>query len=178
MAEHRANYFELEEDEAEVDIGGSFGPVYDESSSSECFSEVVKSYVGLPRSTGTYDRRGGADRDAAATSATSCLCASTERSQTSASLVPFPSITLLKSHPQKFILHFHQSILNNNIAEINAAYESGWNKLTEKYFAKTEWPDSELIAPLVDDDQIFLTLYRELYYRCGTLFLLPSESEN
>lgn len=27
--EHRANYFELEEDEADVDIG-SFGPVYDE----------------------------------------------------------------------------------------------------------------------------------------------------
>lgn len=28
--EHRANYFELEEDEGDVDIG-SFGPVYDES---------------------------------------------------------------------------------------------------------------------------------------------------
>jgi hypothetical protein len=27
--EHRANYFELEEDEADVDIG-SFGPVYDD----------------------------------------------------------------------------------------------------------------------------------------------------
>lgn len=32
MAEHRANYFELEEDEADVDIN-SFGPVYDESES-------------------------------------------------------------------------------------------------------------------------------------------------
>lgn len=51
------------------------------------------------------------------------------------------------------------------MAEINAAYEGGWNKLTEKYFAKTEWPDAELVAPLVDEDQLFLTLYRELYYR-------------
>ena len=68
--------------------------------------------------------------------------------------------------PKKFILHFHRSILDSNIAEINAAYEGGWNKLTEKYFAKTEWPDAELIAPLVNDDQVFLTLYRELYFRC------------
>ncbi|KAF9519386.1 hypothetical protein BS47DRAFT_1288400 [Hydnum rufescens UP504] len=66
---------------------------------------------------------------------------------------------------KRFILHFYQSILDNNVPEINAAYESGWNKLTEKYYAKTEWPDAELIAPLVNDDQVFLTLYRELYYR-------------
>jgi len=37
--------------------------------------------------------------------------------------------------------------------------------LTEKYYAKTEWPEAEVIAPLVNDDQIFLILYRELYYR-------------
>jgi len=45
------------------------------------------------------------------------------------------------------------------------AYESGWNKLTEKYYGKSEWPEAEIIAPLVHDDQIFLILYRELYYR-------------
>lgn len=33
QAEHRPNYFELEEDEADVDIG-SFGPVYDDSEQS------------------------------------------------------------------------------------------------------------------------------------------------
>ncbi|KAF8331311.1 eukaryotic translation initiation factor 3 subunit 6 [Cantharellus anzutake] len=66
---------------------------------------------------------------------------------------------------KRFILHFHQSILDGNVSEISAAYESGWNKLTEKYYAKSEWPDAELFAPLVNDDQVFLTLYRELYYR-------------
>ncbi|GAA5848368.1 hypothetical protein JCM8547_004493 [Rhodosporidiobolus lusitaniae] len=52
-----------------------------------------------------------------------------------------------------------------NLAEIQSAYESGWNRLTDKFFAKTEWPEAEVIAPLVNHDEIFLTLYRELYYR-------------
>ncbi|EIM83993.1 uncharacterized protein STEHIDRAFT_62056 [Stereum hirsutum FP-91666 SS1] len=66
---------------------------------------------------------------------------------------------------KRFIVHFHQAVLDNNLAEITVAYESGWNRLTEKYYAKTEWPEAEVIAPLVNDDQLFLILYRELYYR-------------
>ncbi|KAI0659160.1 RNA polymerase I-associated factor PAF67-domain-containing protein [Cubamyces menziesii] len=66
---------------------------------------------------------------------------------------------------KRFIAHFHQAVLDNNLAEITIAYESGWNRLTEKYYSKTEWPEAEVIAPLVNDDQIFLILYRELYYR-------------
>ncbi|PFH51645.1 hypothetical protein AMATHDRAFT_142043 [Amanita thiersii Skay4041] len=64
-----------------------------------------------------------------------------------------------------FIVHFHQAVLENNLAEITVAYESGWNKYTEKFYARTEWPEAEIIAPLVNDDPIFLILYRELYYR-------------
>ncbi|GJN88619.1 hypothetical protein Rhopal_001585-T1 [Rhodotorula paludigena] len=52
-----------------------------------------------------------------------------------------------------------------NLAEIQSAYDAGWNRLTEKYYAKTEWPDAEVIAPLVNHDELFLTLYRELFYR-------------
>ncbi|KAJ8487778.1 hypothetical protein ONZ51_g3975 [Trametes cubensis] len=66
---------------------------------------------------------------------------------------------------KRFIAHFHQAVLDNNLVEITVAYESGWNRLTEKYYSKTEWPEAEVIAPLVNDDQIFLILYRELYYR-------------
>ncbi|TDL20576.1 hypothetical protein BD410DRAFT_750769 [Rickenella mellea] len=66
---------------------------------------------------------------------------------------------------KRFIVHFHQAVLENNLEQITVAYESGWNRLTEKYYAKTEWPEAEIIAPLVNDDQIFLILYRELYYR-------------
>ncbi|EDQ99844.1 uncharacterized protein LACBIDRAFT_334691 [Laccaria bicolor S238N-H82] len=64
-----------------------------------------------------------------------------------------------------FIVHFHQAVLENNLAEITVAYESGWNKYTEQFYSRTEWPEAELIAPLVNDDPIFLILYRELYYR-------------
>ncbi|KAL5532341.1 hypothetical protein ACEPAF_5911 [Sanghuangporus sanghuang] len=66
---------------------------------------------------------------------------------------------------KRFIVHFHQAVVNNNLEQISIAYESGWNKLTEKHYAKTEWPEAEVIAPLVNDDPIFLILYRELYYR-------------
>ncbi|GAA5989282.1 hypothetical protein JCM10908_001239 [Rhodotorula pacifica] len=54
---------------------------------------------------------------------------------------------------------------NPNLAEIHSAYEQGWNRLTDKFFPKQEWPDAEVIAPLVNHDEVFLTLYRELYYR-------------
>ncbi|KAJ6567720.1 eukaryotic translation initiation factor 3 subunit 6 [Mycena vulgaris] len=64
-----------------------------------------------------------------------------------------------------FIVHFHQAVLENNLPEITVAYESGWNKYTEKFYARSEWPEAEVIAPLVNDDPIFLILYRELYYR-------------
>ncbi|QRW21020.1 eukaryotic translation initiation factor 3 subunit L [Rhizoctonia solani] len=55
--------------------------------------------------------------------------------------------------------------MDNNLPEITNAYDQGWNRLTEKYYSKSEWPEAELIAPLVNDDPIFLILYRELYYR-------------
>lgn len=66
---------------------------------------------------------------------------------------------------RKYIVLFHQAVSKNAIPEISAAYESNWNRLTEKYYQKTEWPEAEVIAPLVGDDQRFLTLYRELWYR-------------
>ncbi|KZS87350.1 eukaryotic translation initiation factor 3 subunit 6 [Sistotremastrum niveocremeum HHB9708] len=66
---------------------------------------------------------------------------------------------------KRFIVHFYQAITENNLPEITSAYESGWNRMTEKFYAKTEWPEAEVIAPLVNDDPIFLILYRELYYR-------------
>lgn len=51
----------------------------------------------------------------------------------------------------QFIVHFHKAVLENNLAEITVAYESGWNKYTEKFYARTEWPEAEVIAPLVND---------------------------
>lgn len=35
----------------------------------------------------------------------------------------------------------------------------------QAHYQQSEWPEAELIAPLVQNDQVFLTLYRELYFR-------------
>ena len=48
-------------------------------------------------------------------------------------------------------MHFHEAVTKNNLQDISVAYESGWNRLTEKYYAKAEWPEAEIIAPLVDN---------------------------
>lgn len=38
-------------------------------------------------------------------------------------------------------------------------------KLTEQYFDKKPWPEESDIAALVDNDPVFLILYKELYFR-------------
>jgi len=73
----------------------------------------------------------------------------------------------------QFIVHFYQAVQENNLAEITVSYESGWNRLTEKYYAKTEWPEAELIAPLVNDGtypHLTLTSHRLSNCFAQTLF--------
>ncbi|WOO80727.1 Eukaryotic translation initiation factor 3 subunit L [Vanrija pseudolonga] len=66
---------------------------------------------------------------------------------------------------KRFLVAFHQAILDNDLPTITNMYEQGWNKLTQAHYQQAEWPEAELIAPLVQNDQVFLTLYRELYFR-------------
>lgn len=66
---------------------------------------------------------------------------------------------------RKYIVLFHQAVQNNNIQDISSAYEGSWNRLTEKFYQRSEWPEAEVIAPLVDNDPKFLMLYRELWFR-------------
>jgi len=66
---------------------------------------------------------------------------------------------------KQFITYFDRHIKEKNVYEIHSMYESGFNKLTEKYFKDSTWPSAELIAPLVNHDPVFLILYKELYYR-------------
>ncbi|ELU37037.1 eukaryotic translation initiation factor 3 subunit 6 [Rhizoctonia solani AG-1 IA] len=54
----------------------------------------------------------------------------------------------------RFIVQFHQAVMDNNLPEITNAYDQGWNRLTEKYYSKSEWPEAELIAPLVNDGKL------------------------
>ncbi|OJT07726.1 Eukaryotic translation initiation factor 3 subunit L [Trametes pubescens] len=114
--------------------------------------------VDLSLAIGPYAQSGNYD-DAQSTIDEAALLVMQQQMVQQAAFAQIPDVV------KRFIAHFHQAVLDNNLAEITVAYESGWNRLTEKYYAKTEWPEAEVIAPLVNDDQIFLILYRELYYR-------------
>ncbi|CAB3369208.1 Hypothetical predicted protein [Cloeon dipterum] len=65
----------------------------------------------------------------------------------------------------KFITYFKNAISEGMIFEIQNYYENSFPKLTEQFFDKKSWPDEADIAPLVDNDPVFLILYKELYYR-------------
>ncbi|KPV75798.1 uncharacterized protein RHOBADRAFT_43221 [Rhodotorula graminis WP1] len=52
-----------------------------------------------------------------------------------------------------------------NLAEIQSAYDSGWARISDKFYSNKEWPEAEVIAPLVNYDELFLTLYKELYFK-------------
>ena len=49
--------------------------------------------------------------------------------------------------------------------EVNNLYETAFPKLTDQFFKASPWPEAEDVSPYVNDDPIFLNLYRELYYR-------------
>ncbi|KAK9365333.1 RNA polymerase I-associated factor PAF67-domain-containing protein [Lipomyces kononenkoae] len=67
---------------------------------------------------------------------------------------------------RNFILYFHHCMKENNVYDLHGCYENSFNRLTEKFYKNTPWPDPHgVVAPLVNNDQPFVTLYTELYYR-------------
>ncbi|KAF5392196.1 hypothetical protein D9757_001522 [Collybiopsis confluens] len=78
----------------------------------------------------------------------------------------------LAAVPDVFIVSFHQAILNRDLPAITMFYTTTFPKLTERFYLRAEWPEPEIIAPLLsssaateDQIHIFLVLYRDLYYR-------------
>lgn len=51
------------------------------------------------------------------------------------------------------------------IFEVQNLYENTFPKMSDQYFDKTTWPDESAIAHMVENDPVFLILYKELYYR-------------
>ncbi|KAK2171576.1 hypothetical protein NP493_1041g01018 [Ridgeia piscesae] len=66
---------------------------------------------------------------------------------------------------KNFLIYFHKCITEQNVYEIQNAYENGFNNLTERFFKNSPWPEAEIVAPVVQNDTLFLILYKELYYR-------------
>mmetsp|Transcript_20993 Transcript_20993/g.59056 ORF Transcript_20993/g.59056 Transcript_20993/m.59056 type:complete len:487 (+) Transcript_20993:116-1576(+) len=66
---------------------------------------------------------------------------------------------------EKFIVFFHNHVKDRNTQQIQMVYEVSFPKLTDRYYKSSHWPSVGAIASLVNNDQVFLLLYRELYFR-------------
>jgi len=66
---------------------------------------------------------------------------------------------------KNFLVHFQKCIEDGNLYEIQNAYENGFNRLTDRFFKNTPWPEEKFVAPVVNHDPLFIILYKELYYR-------------
>jgi len=86
-----------------------------------------------------------------------------EYSQSSAhasrTFIPVPEVV------KQFVTYLRHHIQDKHVFDILSMYENSFNKITEKYFKQSPWPSAESIANLVDNDPIFLMLYKELYFR-------------
>jgi len=58
-----------------------------------------------------------------------------------------------------------KAINEKNIFEIQNIYETSFVRLSEQYFKSSPWPEAEEVASLVQNDNVVLNLYKELYYR-------------
>jgi len=71
----------------------------------------------------------------------------------------------LPEEVEKFIAFFRVHLKEGNVHQIQLVYEVSFHKLTERYYKSIPWPSVATIAPLVENDEIFLMFYRELYFR-------------
>ncbi|KAJ1668013.1 hypothetical protein IW140_002446 [Coemansia sp. RSA 1813] len=66
---------------------------------------------------------------------------------------------------RNFLANLHRNLANCNVGDLAYNYENQFVRLTDKFYGKEPWPEPQYVAALVGDDGLFLTLYRELYYR-------------
>ena len=66
---------------------------------------------------------------------------------------------------RSFIIFFRKQVRERNVHEVHSIYEASFNKLSDRYYKASLWPPAEAVSPLVDGDEQFLLLYKELYYR-------------
>jgi translation initiation factor 3 subunit L len=66
---------------------------------------------------------------------------------------------------KNFLLFLYESIESGNVYNIQNLYENTFPKLSETYFDKKEWPDGDEVQKIVERNELFMTLYKELYFR-------------
>jgi translation initiation factor 3 subunit L len=64
-----------------------------------------------------------------------------------------------------FVTFFYIHIRERSVREIFSMYSVTFPTLSDRFFKGGSWPRAEAIAHLVDDDHVYLALYKELYFR-------------
>jgi len=64
----------------------------------------------------------------------------------------------------QFLQDLENFVLEGNDAEVHNLYENTFNKLTEQFYQKKRWPSFEYVEGVLDNE-VVVTLYKELYHR-------------
>lgn len=75
---------------------------------------------------------------------------------------------------KQFVSYLNKHIKERKVYDIQSMYENSFNKITEKYYKQTSWPAAESIASIVNNDPLFLILYKELTYRHVYSKMIPT----
>lgn len=63
---------------------------------------------------------------------------------------PMPEVSL-PDPVRNFLLQFARHIQNKSVYDLSYFYDSSFNKLTEKFYPKTPWPEPDAVATLTND---------------------------
>ena len=77
----------------------------------------------------------------------------------------------------RFLVSLSRALRERKVYEVHQAIESGWTNITNQYYKSAPWPPAEAVAPLVDHDDTFMVLYKELAYRHVYSRLQPTVHE-
>uniref|UniRef100_A0A7S3UZP3 Eukaryotic translation initiation factor 3 subunit L n=1 Tax=Aplanochytrium stocchinoi TaxID=215587 RepID=A0A7S3UZP3_9STRA len=72
---------------------------------------------------------------------------------------------MLTERVRAYIIDFYMKMCENNTSDVRYLYFREWTSLTNNYYKDTEWPNENEISSLVDENEVFIHCYKELYYR-------------
>uniref|UniRef100_A0A7S3EEE9 Eukaryotic translation initiation factor 3 subunit L n=1 Tax=Rhodosorus marinus TaxID=101924 RepID=A0A7S3EEE9_9RHOD len=71
----------------------------------------------------------------------------------------------MEEEPKQYLLYFRAKFREHAVEEMHTLYEDNFVKISERYFKNSAWPSADAVSYLVDHDEPFLLLYKELTFR-------------
>lgn len=72
----------------------------------------------------------------------------------------------------------YTAMVAGNQEQMARYYEREFNQLSNNYYKQAAWPEADAIKSLVDDDEHFLTLYKQIYYKHYMSKMQPTMEHN